>query len=597
MASSPAISGGGSVVRLSLFSNGTAVPGTTQVVSVSVRKTVNRIPVAEIVVLDGDMPQKDFPVSNADHFKPGRAIKINAGYGSDEETIFEGIVVKHGIKITGDNYSRLIVECRDKAVGMTVGRKNANYVDSKDSDIITKLIGNCSGLTADVGSTETQHKEVVQYYCTDWDFMLSRAEVNGLLVIVDAAKVSVKPPATSGTPALKVTYGTDLMEFHADIDARTQFSKVQGVSWDQKNQAIVQQQAAPKTLNEQGNMDSSSLAKVLGLSSFRLQTPAPLESTMLKSWVDGQQVKAGLARIRGRMKFQGSAKAKAGELIELEGVGNRFSGKVFVSSVNHEVRDGNWITEVEFGMPQNWFAESRDLVAPPASGLLPGIEGLHVGVVKKLDADPEGQYKVQVSIPVLEAETDGVWARLMQFYASDGIGAFFVPEIGDEVVLGYFNNDPSNPVILGSLYSSKRKPAYELTADNFKKAIVTKSKLKLEFDDEKKVITVITPGKNQIVISDDGKSILLKDQTGNQAKLSEDGILLDSPKDITISAKGKVSISATGNVEIDSKADIKAGATNINHTAKAGFTAKGNASAEISASGQTTVKGSMVMIN
>lgn len=595
MASSPAIDGG--VVRLSLFSEGTAIPGTVQILSVSVRKTINKIPVAEIVVLDGDMPQKDFPVSNAAYFKPGGAIKINAGYGSEEETIFEGVVVKHGIKITGDNYSRLIVECRDKAVAMTIGRKNANYVDSKDSDIITKLIGNCSGLTADAGATTTQYKELVQYYCTDWDFMLSRAEVNGLLVIVDDAKVSVKPPATDGTPQLKVTYGNDLLEFHANIDARTQFSKVQGVSWDVKNQAIVQQQAAPKTLNEQGDLTSSTLAKVIGLDVFRLQTPAPLESAALKSWADAQQIKSGLARVQGRMRFQGSAKAKAGELIELEGVGNRFNGKVFVSSVHHVVSDGNWVTEVEFGMPHNWFADNRDLAVPPASGLLPGIEGLHVGVVKKLDADPEGQYKVQVSIPVLQAETDGVWARLMQFYASDGIGAFFVPEIGDEVVLGYFNNDPSNPVILGSLYSSKRKPPYELTADNFKKAIVTKSKLKLEFDDDKKIVTIITPGKNQIVISDDGKSILLKDQTNNQIKLSEDGILLDSPKDITISAKGKISISAVGNVAVDSKADFEAGATNITHTAKAGFTAKGNASAEISASGQTTVKGSMVMIN
>lgn len=596
MASSPTIDGGG-VVRLSVFSDGNAIPGTAQVLSVTISKAVNRIPVAEIIILDGDMPNKEFPVSDADYFKPGAAIKINAGYESSEETLFEGIVVKHGIKVSGDNFARLVVECRDKSVAMTIGRKNANYVDSKDSDVITKLIGNSSGLTADVAATTTQYKELVQYYCTDWDFMISRADVNGLLVIVDAAKVSVKPPAISASPVLKVTFGDDLMEFHANMDARTQFSKVEGVSWDMKNQAVVQQQAVPKTLNEQGNLDASTLAKVIGLDSLKLQTSAPLESEALKSWADAQQLKNGLARIQGRMKFQGSAKAKVGSLIELEGVGTRFSGKVFVSSVHHVVADGNWITEVEFGMRRGWFAENRDLVAPSASGLLPGIEGLHIGVVKKLDADPEGQYKVQVSIPVLQAETDGVWARLMQFYASDGIGAFFVPEIGDEVVLGYFNNDPSNPVILGSLYSSNRKPAYELTSDNFKKAIVTKSKLKLEFDDDKKVVTIVTPGNNTIVISDDDKSILLQDQNSNKVKLSQDGILLDSPKDITISAKGKVSISAVGNIAMDSKADIVAGATNITHNAKAAFTAKGNASAEISASGQTTVKGSMVMIN
>lgn len=582
---------------MTLNCGGKKLPDSVRIISVTVRKEINRVPLAEIVILDGDMPNADFPVSNMDYFKPGNVIKISAGYASDEDPIFEGIVVKHGIKITGENYSRLIVECRDKSVAMTVGRKNANYVDSKDSDIITKILGNYSSLTSDVGATTTQYKELVQYYCTDWDFMLSRAEANGFLVIVDDAKVTFKAPKTDGAAALKVTYGESLVEFQANIDARMQLSSVKSASWDIKKQAVTVQDVSPKTLNSQGDLDSAKLAKVLGVSSFRLQTSSPMESTALKSWAEGQQVKSGLARIRGSMKFQGSAKAKIGGLIELAGVGNHFNGSVYVSSVFHEIVDGNWFTEAEFGMPHDWFAENRDLVAPPASGLLPGIEGLHIGVVKKLDADPDGQYKVQVSTPVMQAETDGVWARLTKFYASDGIGAFFVPEIGDEVVLGYFNNDPSSPVILGSLYSSKRKPPYEFTSDNYTKAIVTKSKLKLEFDDDKKIVTIITPGKNQIVISDDGKSILLQDQNSNKVKLSSDGILLDSPKDISIKATGKITLTATQNVEIESQADFKAKGLNISQTANVGFTAKGNATAEVSASGNTTIKGAMVMIN
>ena len=214
-----------------------------------------------------------------------------------------------------------------------------------------------------------------------------------------------------------------------------------------------------------------------------------------------------------------------------------------------------------------------------------------------MDADPDGQYKIQLSIPILQSETDGVWARLASFYGSSAVGAFFVPEIGDEVVLGYFNNDPSYPVILGSLYSSKLKPAYEFTADNFIKAVVTRSKLKLEFDDEKKVITVTTPGNNKIVISDDQKSILLQDQNSNKIELSSSGIVIDSPKDIKISAKGKVTIDAVGNIESTAKADIKNQGLNINHQANIGFSAKGNATAELSASGQTTVKDAIVMIN
>lgn len=596
MADSPRRDGSG-VVRLTLYSNGTQVADSVKIISVTVDKSINRVPAARITVLDGDMPQRDFPVSNSDAFKPGREIRIATGYDNQEQTIFQGIVTRQGIRISGDNYSRLEVECRDKAVAMTIGRRNATYVDSRDSDIISTLIGSYKGLSADVTTTATQHRELVQYYCSDWDFMLSRAEVNGMLVMADDGTVSVKAPQVDAPPLLTVGYGQDLIDFSADLDATSQLTSVTSVCWDMKQQAVAEEKAEPATLNQQGDLDSKVLAKVAGPASFRLQTSATLEQSSLKEWAAGQQLKAGLARIRGRMKFQGSATARIGGTIKLEGVGNRFNGTLFVSGVRHDIREGNWTTEVEFGMSREWFAERRDLVAPPASGLTPGIEGLHIGVVKKLDQDPGGEQRVQVSIPVLQAETDGVWARLAKFHASNGIGAFFIPEIGDEVVLGYVNNDPSHPVILGSLYSSSRPPPHELTADNFTKAIVTRSKLRVEFDDDKKEITILTPAGNTIVLSDNDKKILVQDQTGNRVELGTGGITLDSPKDIGISAKGKISIDAVGAIDISSKADVKVTGLNISNNANVGFTAKGSASAELSASGQTTVKGAMVMIN
>jgi hypothetical protein len=136
-----------------------------------------------------------------------------------------------------------------------------------------------------------------------------------------------------------------------------------------------------------------------------------------------------------------------------------------------------------------------------------------------------------------------------------------------------------------------------LTAENAIKAIVTKSKLKIELDDESKIVTIITPAENKVVISDEGKSILLQDQTGNKLELSDAGIVLDSPKDISISAQGKISLDAVGEIGISSQADVNVDGMNVNHSANVGFVAKGSASAELSASGQTTVKGAMVMIN
>ena len=585
------------VVRLTVKSNGVAIAETMQVVSVAVTRAVNAIPSARLILLDGDVGTGDFAVSDDDVFKPGAKIAISAGYGEKEEEIFKGIVVNHALKITGDNYARLVIECRDEAVKMTIGRKNANFIDKKDSDIIAKLAGDHS-LGTDIDATSEQHKELAQYCCTDWDFALARAEVNGLLVVVTDGRFTAKRPQTDGEAALTVSYGEDLLEFHAEIDARTQLGSVTSVAWDPKTQAAVTSNAErPAKLNDQGDLTSAALAAVAGPATYVIRTSTPLDKAALDTWAKAQQTKAGLARVRGRMKFQGSALAKVGELIELGKVGNRFNGKVFVTAVHHDISDGNWLTEVEFGHAPEWLVERPDVQAPAVSGWLPGVGGLQIGVVKKLDGDPKGENRIQVSVPVAQAAQDTLWARLANFHGSKTFGAFFIPEIGDEVVLGYLNEDPAHPVILGSLYSSNRTPPYPLTAQNNTKAIVTRCQAKIEFDDDKKIITIQTPANNKVVLSDDGKSILLQDQNNNKVELNPGGIVLDSPKDIKISAKGTISLDAVGAISISSKADVKSTGLNVSCEAQAGFTAKGTATAELSASGQTVVKGAMVMIN
>src|SRR3954468_11855829 len=209
MAVSPLTDSDG-LLTFTITSDGEAISDAFQVVSVEVNHSVNRIPSATITMLDGDMPTGKFPISDTELFKPGALITISAGYESIDKLIFTGVVIKHSIKISGDNYARLVIECRDKALAMTVGRKNANYVEKKDSDIISSLIVK-AGLTADVTATAATYKELVQYYATDWDYMMARAEANGMLVTVEAGKVTVKAPEV--TPAvLSLTYGTDIKE-------------------------------------------------------------------------------------------------------------------------------------------------------------------------------------------------------------------------------------------------------------------------------------------------------------------------------------------------------------------------------------------------
>ncbi|MBI3716477.1 MAG: phage late control D family protein, partial [Betaproteobacteria bacterium] len=184
------------VLSVAVTSNGSALPDSARLISVSIDRAVNAIPCARLVIADGDISTQTFPLSDGANFVPGAKIQVSAGYGGSEKVIFSGLVIKHAVKITGENYSRLVIECRDEAVKMTIGRNNANYVDQKDSDIIATLIGNY-GLAAEATATTIQYKELVQYYCSDWDFVLSRAEVNGQLVIVTDGTVAVAAPDTS----------------------------------------------------------------------------------------------------------------------------------------------------------------------------------------------------------------------------------------------------------------------------------------------------------------------------------------------------------------------------------------------------------------
>jgi Rhs element Vgr protein len=586
-----------SLVNIALFSEGVDVTPEFEVMSIHIQRSMNMVPSARIEMRDGNVAERKFTASDAAAFRPGARIRIDIGHGKQLSKCFEGLVVKHGIRAGGDNRSRLIIECRDRAAAMCMGRRNANYADRKDSEIIETLISS-HGLTARVAATTLTHKMLVQHYSTDWDFMLSRAEASGALVVVHDGNVQVAPPQLSAQPVLKLTYGEDLIEFEAEMDARSQLTKAQAVCWDPKTQALLEgNPAVPQPLNPQGDLDSKVLARILKLDVYRLQTGAAATKESLTQWASSQQLKAGLARIRGYMKLQGSAAVLPGALIDVAGVGAHFTGKVLISRVEHHVEEGSWITTAHFGLQPNWFTERADVLAPAAGGLLPAARGLTIGVVLKLEGDPDGQHRVQVSVPVLQAQSAGIWARLATLQASAGFGTYFVPEIGDEVVLGYFNEDPSCPVILGGLHSSKRTTPHAHAATNDIKAIVTRCKSTLEFNEADKAITLTTPGNNRVVLNDSAKSIVIHDQNDNKITLDRAGIKLESPKDITITGQGKFTVDAVGPISLNSKADVKAMGLNVSCEAQVAFTGKGSASAEVSAAGQTVLKGALVMIN
>lgn len=580
------------VLACSVYVNGSKLKDTFSLVSASVRLALNRIGKATLKFNAGNMDAQTFDESDNSLFKPGNSIRLDAGDTDKQETLFEGSII--GVRIlTGKDFrSYMVVECRDCAYPATQGRKNRIFEKKKDSDIIQEALKDYGSV--DVDATQYQHPALVQYYCSDWDFALSRADACGLFVFADGGKIKVKKPEVSGSPVLTVTFGEDLTAFDLELTADDQFTQYEAVSWSPKEQKAVKVSASSPSLNKQGDLQPKSIAAG---DSLLLQTDAPTEEKALKQWADGMALRAGLARYQGSVSFYGSALVKPGCIVELKGLGKRFNGNMFVGSVTHTIEDNEWTTEAGAGVPAMNITDEPDVVSPPAAGFLPGLQGLHAAVVKKLDGDPQKAQRIQIELPWLDGKSKLLWARLATMYATNGMGTYFLPEVNDEVLVGFMNADPTHPVILGSLYGEKHKPPFEYEAKNNTKAIVTREKLRIEFDEEKKVITVATPGKNTLEISDDGKHIRLADQHKNEIKMDSGGITLTSHKDIMLKAKGGITLDATSKISGTAKSDISLDGMNVKVQAKVGATVKGNATAEVTASGPVKVKGAVILLN
>jgi len=591
----------GSRVACTIEAGGKPIDSSWQVASVDTWSRVNRVPRAQVVLYDGNPAQSTFPISSAEAFLPGSKVRISAAYDDRAPSlIFSGEVVKQGIEIDEAGASRLVVEVTDPAIRMTLARRSAVFTKIKDSALIAGLIGD-NQLTATVKATTVELPEVVQYYASDWDLMLTRAELNGFVVIAEGGALAVAPPDTGADPVLTVKYGESVLDLRAELDASTQLasSAVKSFTWDPATQKVVEAGPGSVPVKEQGDAKSSSeaMAKVFAVKTFAQQTGAPVEEASLQGWSSAELLKSRLSKVRGWVRFQGSAKVKPGVTLELQGLGTRFNGTAWVSGVHHNLSQGQWLTTADFGLSAKWFAaEAPAIEAPEASGQLPGIQGLQTGIVKKVGQDPGGEFRVQVNLPLVgDARTALVWARLSTLYAGNQVGAFFYPEPEDEVIVGFMNDDPRFPVVLGSVYSKKLAPPLVPDDKNDRKAIVTRGKLEIGFDDKDSVLEIKTP-KHTIRLDDKTGEVTIVDASNNRVALSKGGIALESDKNVSVSAGGNVTIEAKANLT------LKAGGTAALEGAMVNAKASGKLSAtgalgELKATGILQVQGAMVKIN
>lgn len=584
--------------------NGQPLPDIVRPSGIRVSRCANRIPFAVLTFIDGDVSSQRFEVSDTDLLSPGNPIEIHAGYHGNNSLIFKGIIVRHALRIIQEGQSHIEIECKDEAVKLAVGRKNKYFYNLSDSDIMSELIRG-RGLQPDVEDTPGTHEEMVQFHATDWDFLSTRAEANGMLVLARDGEVKIKKPDFEQEAKFPLQYGVNIFEFEGQMDARDQYPTVKARIWNPDNQDLeesepggggglslpslppavtsaAQSAAGAVGLELPGTPPNTDYTQVMGLEHWPLQHTGHLRSEESQQWAKAQQVKGKLAKSQGRVKFQGVADIYPGDMIQLVNVGQRHSGKVLVTAVTHEINQGMWYAHAQFGLPQRWFArEFDDVQEAPAAALLPSVHGLQIGVVTALENDPQNAHRIQVRLPVLDNQGDGAWMRIACQDAGNNRGAFWRPELGDEVIVGFLDEDPRQAIVLGMLNSTARPAPLTATDDNHQKGWVTRSEMKWIFDDEKKSMTLETPGGKKILVDEDADKVHLEDEHGNKITMEANGITIESAKDLTLKAAQNIKLEG---MEVSQKANTN-------------FKIQGQSKTEVTASGDLTLRGSFVKIN
>lgn len=191
--------------------------------------------------------------------------------------------------------------------------------------------------------------------------------------------------------------------------------------------------------------------------------------------------------------------------------------------------------------------------------------------------DPKAIHRVKVNVPALNITA---WAPVATFFASHKAGASFIPAIDDHVLVGFIGGDTNSPVVIGSLYSTRRPPAPMFNENPSVSGIRTAGGSEIVFNDDDSSVKVRTGAGATITLAH--TEIVIEDAFGNAVKLLKSGIRIESTGTVTVQSDRAIEIESGQNVDIKAAASVKA---------------EGSAGAELSSGGTTEVKGAMVMIN
>jgi phage protein D len=539
-------------------------------------------------------------------------ISVQVATGAEPEPLIFGEVTALEAEYdTGGTFT--VIRGYDQTHRLFRGRRTAAYQQMTASDIATTIAQRVGLEIGAVTSTTTVYEHLSQAGQTDWEILSALARTANLEITVRDGKFSFTEPAVAGTAPtaggpsdpepLALQLGHDLLRFRSVLTSAGQVNAVEVRGWDvATKQALTATEPAASTRIELPTTSAEKLAQQFG-SPTLIATDVPY-----RTQAEVDQAAAALADDQGSSfaEFEGTArgnpKLRAGAAVSIDGLGEPFDGKYTITTSRHRFDPLTGYTTA-FSVTGR---RDRTLLGLSSGGRDRPAHGLVIGQVSDVN-DPENQARVKVTFPWLSDDYVSGWARTVHAGAGKDRGWHVLPEVGDEVLVGFEQGAVDRPVVVGGLYNGVDTPPTgpvpvidSGTGQVDRRSMVSRKGHRIDLVDA-------ANGDGIRLQSLDDKLTLIMDQSQTSITLRADGtVTIEGSKGITIDAKQadlalkgkKIDFQATSGVNLNGgQGSVDVAANGSIGLKGISVSIEGSSNAELKAGAMCTVQAAMVKIN
>ncbi|MFA0182982.1 phage baseplate assembly protein V (plasmid) [Vibrio cyclitrophicus] len=418
-----------------------------EVLRFDTEQSINKVPSAKLVLSLPARARMDLGGhAEASSCQPGETINITLKEHNNN-TLFKGVITTSEFSIEREE-THLVLNLKHDLVALTNTLRSQVYQDMTDTDIVAQLCGAVSNQV----TMATKHEQKVQYRCSDWTMLKHCLDSNNAWLIADPEEVSIIEPTLS--PVVPLTHQINAEQTRAVSVAQWRFSALEQPktmtvsSWDVASQKMGAMDGLESELGS-GALQGDKVQQ-LNDEPWEIHYSSSQTEAEISAWADRLRLQAQLERVQGQVQLDGTVNYALGDTLELMGFGQSLDGKGIITAICHHLTPSEWKTDIKIGQA------TLERYATP----LPNIEGVHIGIVGEYDDSADELYRLRVHIPTFsdDKNKNQLWARFSMPYASKTGGLYCYPELGDEVLLMFFENNPSYPVILGAMHNPENQP-------------------------------------------------------------------------------------------------------------------------------------------